>query len=204
VVEVTASTLVLRSELGAVVPGDHWSHEPDAVDSAVLRRCCGPALDIGCGPGRHVLALAEQGLPVLGIDVTPHVVSWARRRGALVLQRCVFARVPGAGRWKTALLLDGNIGIGADPSDLLRRVTQLLAPDGLVLVEVDPPGRPPLHTRARLEVHGIGGPWFAWTSVDADGLDAHASVAELVAYERWDTGGRHFAELRRAKHGPGP
>ena len=36
-------------------------------------------------------------------------------RGVNVLERSVFAGVPGQGRWRSVLLLDGNIGIGGDP-----------------------------------------------------------------------------------------
>jgi SAM-dependent methyltransferase len=193
-----APALVLRSEQGTVVAGDTWTDEADAVDRAVLLRCRAPVLDIGCGPARHVLALAERGIPALGIDLTPYVVEWARRRGAAVLERCVFDRVPGCGRWRTALLLDGNVGIGADPANLLRRVTELVAPDGVVLVEVDCAPRPLGTTRARLELQGRAGPWFAWTGVDADALIEHADAAGLATSDRWAVGERCFVELRRA------
>lgn len=195
----TAPALLLRDGVGAAIAGDDWVGTVDAADTSVLQRCRGPVLDIGCGPGRHVLAAAERGLPALGIDLTPAVVQWARHRGALVLQRCVFERVPSAGRWRTALLLDGNIGIGGDPAGLLRRVAQLLAPDGRVLVEVDPPGAPAHTTNARLEVHGDAGPWFPWTSVAVDQLDVHAVSARFVNHEEWHVAGRYFAELHRAQ-----
>jgi SAM-dependent methyltransferase len=196
----TAPSVALRSEAGdIIIGGNHWALHADAVDAAVLGRCRAPVLDIGCGPGRHILALAERGLPALGIDLTPEVVAWARQRGALVLERCVFDRVPGAGRWKTAVLLDGNIGIGADPSGLLRRAAELLAKDGRVLVEVAAPGTLSPPTNARLEVDGVGGPWFPWTWVDVHHLEGHAAAAGLVTHERWDARGRDFAELRRAR-----
>ncbi len=50
----------------------------------------------------------------------------ARRHGVNVLERSIFDHVPGAGRWRTALLLDGNIGIGGDPVALLERLGDLL------------------------------------------------------------------------------
>src|SRR5262249_61510991 len=74
-----------------------------------------PTLDVGSGPGRLTVALAECGIPALGIDVTPYAVHLARAAGALTLLRDVFGRVPGAGRWMTVLLADGNIGIGGEP-----------------------------------------------------------------------------------------
>src|SRR5207249_2951296 len=107
-------------------PGGTWWLPAAQVDRHALTRAVGPVLDIGCGPGRHVVALAEMGVPVLGIDVTADALAAARTRGALVLERSVFDRVPGAGRWGTALLLDGNLGIGGEPVMLLSRVASLL------------------------------------------------------------------------------
>ena len=42
------------------------------------------------------------------------------RRGGAALRRDVFAPLPGEGRWYTALLADGNVGIGGDPVALLQ------------------------------------------------------------------------------------
>ena len=94
-------------------------------------------LDIGCGPGRIAAALAESGLPSLGIDVSPSALTTATslgrdRAGALGVRPAA-----GRGRWATVLLLDGNIGIGGDPIRLLRRLRELLADDGTAVVELD-------------------------------------------------------------------
>jgi SAM-dependent methyltransferase len=35
-------------------------------------------LDVGCGPGRHAVALAERGLEVLGVDISERFVELAR------------------------------------------------------------------------------------------------------------------------------
>ena len=42
-----------------------------AADEAVLDRAQAPVLDVGCGPGRHVLALARRGHLALGVDIAP-------------------------------------------------------------------------------------------------------------------------------------
>ncbi|MGH3180028.1 MAG: methyltransferase domain-containing protein, partial [Streptosporangiaceae bacterium] len=123
------------------LPVEGWLHESPG-DKSILDRCEGPTLDIGSGPGRLTVALAERGIPALGIDITPYAVDLARSSGALVMLRNVFDRVPGTGRWTAVLLADGNIGIGGDPAALLRRVAELLAPQGRAIVELEPPGSP--------------------------------------------------------------
>lgn len=96
-------------------------------EKRLLAKATSPVLDIGCGPGRHVLALAYSGKIALGIDPAPSAVALAHHRGATVIQRSVFEHLPATGRWNSVLLLDGNIGIGGDPVALLTRVAELLS-----------------------------------------------------------------------------
>jgi SAM-dependent methyltransferase len=192
-------TACLRAADGRALPtrAQRWLEPRTVEDDAVLARATAPVLDVGCGPGRHVLALAERGIVALGIDITPAALDLARRRGAPVLARSVFERVPGAGRWSSALLLDGNLGIGGHPAVLLERVASLLTTDGAVLVELEPPGTPPAAERVRLDIGDVPGPWFAWTAVAADEVSAPAAAAGLSVEEVWRVGDRWFGSLRR-------
>ncbi|HEX6311567.1 MAG TPA: class I SAM-dependent methyltransferase [Acidimicrobiia bacterium] len=179
---------------------ERWAGPLTHADESVLARAEPPVLDIGCGPGRHVAALAERGAVSLGLDITPAAVAQARDRGASVLERSVFDRVPGCGRWASALLLDGNVGIGGDPATLLARVATLLRPGGFVLVEVESrTARDPVEL-VRLVVEGRLGPWFPWTRLGVDDLAPVAAAAGLLATERWEDGGRSFARLTRRRH----
>lgn len=189
------SPVSLRANDGQVRRAPEWIVAADAVDERVLARAVPPVLDIGCGPGRHVEALARNGHAVLGIDIAGPALSVARRRGALTLERSIFARVPAAGRWQTALLLDGNIGIGGDPAALLRRVHSVVAPDGIVLVEAAEPGTPGTTARVRLEVTAAPGPWFTLASIGIDALVPIAAAAGFTCREHWRDGERWFAEL---------
>ncbi len=155
----------------------------------------GPTLDVGSGPGRLTVALAERGIPALGIDVTPQAVRVARAAGALTLVRDVFGHVPGTGRWTTVVLADGNIGIGGDPAALLRRIAELLGPVGQALVEVQPPGAPLRRERVRLRAAGKIGAWFPWAYVGADQIAEVAATAGLAAGESWTAHGRWFSSL---------
>jgi SAM-dependent methyltransferase len=172
-----------------------WLDPPAPADETVLERAAEPVLDVGCGPGRHVGELAARGVMALGVDASPMAVRLARARGAEVHEGSIFAQVPGSGTWGSALLLDGNLGIGGDPARLLRRVSELLVPGGSALVELDPPGSPTRRVRARLEgTHGRSG-WFPWALVGADGVHDLASRCSLTVHETWEHAGRWFAEL---------
>ena len=61
---------------------DDWLHVIPG-DASILDRCQGHTLDVGSGPGRLTVALAERGVPALGIDITPSAVQLARSCGAL-------------------------------------------------------------------------------------------------------------------------
>lgn len=179
------------------LPVGRWHGPPSAEELAVLARAVGPVLDIGCGPGRHVAALVKAGQVALGIDVSAAAVMAARRRGIPARRVSVFADPPGAGRWMTALLLDGNIGIGGDPVVLLRQVRTLLGPVGTALVEMDPPGVTPGRFHARVEHGGRIGPRFAWARVGPGQIDDVACHAGFDVHDVWRQGGRWFAQLGR-------
>lgn len=155
-----------------------------------------PVLDVGCGPGRHVLALAQRGVVAMGVDPAPSAVSIAARRGAPVLERSVFAPLPGMGRWRSALLLDGNIGIGGDPLSLLQRLRELLAAGGTVLAEVQAPGTPTRSVSVRLEVDGRPGPAFPWATVSVDATEGLGARAGFDLTDLWRAGARWFVSLQ--------
>jgi SAM-dependent methyltransferase len=177
--------------------GDKWLHTATAADERALGHALPPVLDIGCGPGRHVVALAERGIPALGIDITPTAVAIALGQGALVLERSVFDRVPASGRWCSALLLDGNIGIGGDPERLLRRVVELLSARARVVIELSDRISGMSVSTVRLEFErNDAGPWFRWTRVSIDDLIEIAMDAALEIVDVWQSDdGRSFACL---------
>lgn len=174
------------------LPVDEWRHGRPG-DDALVARCTGPTLDVGSGPGRLTVALAERGLPSLGIDITPYAVEMTRASGGLALLRDVFDRVPGVGRWHTVLLADGNIGIGGDPHVLLRRVAALLGRQGSAVVELEPA---PTRTEwIRLRDGRQAGDWFRWSHVGVDGIGEYASAAGLAVRDIWTEASRWFADL---------
>ena len=178
-----------------VLPLDVWMRDASGADERLVARALGPVLDVGCGPGRHVHALALRSVIAVGVDVSAAALHLARARGATVLEASIFDRIPGAGEWRTALLLDGNIGIGGAPAALLRRIGSLLTPDGTILVEVDPPGVGLEIVRMRLEDAHRESHWFDWARVGAEAIAAPAREAGLRVRESWEDEGRWFAAL---------
>jgi SAM-dependent methyltransferase len=168
----------------------------DRVDESLVAGVTGPVLDVGCGPGRHLHALARRGVFALGVDLSEAAVGLARGGGANAIVGSIFGEVPGAGSWRTALLLDGNIGIGGAPDRLLRRTAALLHPGGEMLVELDPPGTPTGTIRARLEAARSTSAWFAWARVGADEISAICDEAGVVLVGQWARDGRWFARIR--------
>jgi SAM-dependent methyltransferase len=164
-------------------------------DESLLRRCAGPTLDVGCGPGRLAVELCARGVPTLGIDVSLAAVALTVRSGAPALIRDVFAAVPAARRWHRVLLADGNIGIGGDPAALLRRMAELIHPEGLVLVEVATPGSGTTRQLLHLVAAGTRSAEFPWARVDAGDLPDLAAGSGLTQVESWADAGRWFAAL---------
>jgi len=188
--------LVTDDEIVMTLEVDRYMSAPSPAERELLKRVPSPVLDVGCGPGRHVLALLESGRLALGVDVAPSAVGIALQRGAPVLLRSIFDRVPAAGRWASTLLLDGNIGIGGSPHALLARLAELLRREGCVLAEVEAPGISTRALRVRIESGGRVSPPFPWARVGVDNIGGVAFRAGFRLEEIWSAEGRWFAHMK--------
>ncbi|MFJ3838845.1 class I SAM-dependent methyltransferase [Streptomyces sp. NPDC090054] len=192
--------LTLRDAEGWCLALDirRWCAQADAADRGVVDRSVGRVLDIGCGAGRLVEELARRGHQVLGIDVCPTAVISTVCRGGRAASRSVFEPLPGEGFWDTALLVDGNIGIGGDPRRLLHRVRDVVRDRGLLIVETSPTD---VDERRRVRIHAgqtVASPVFAWATVGTRSLVRYGRMAGWKTVEEWvvPSGERHFVALR--------
>jgi SAM-dependent methyltransferase len=97
----------------------------------------GPVADLGCGPGHVARYLHERGVRMVGIDLAPGMIDWARKRSPEIELR--------VGDMRALELADGALaGIVAfyslihiaegEMGSTLRELRRVLAPGGLLLV----------------------------------------------------------------------
>lgn len=174
-----------------------WSADADAADLTTLDDETGPVLDIGCGPARMVRAAVERGLTVLGLDVSPTAVAMAREAGLPVAGGSVFDPLPREGQWNLALLLDGNVGIGGDPTALLTRCAEILTTTGSIVVETAPEASLDDSYEAHVvDDQGHASATFPWAEVGREALHRHAKRSGLRIAQTWSVDGRTFCRLR--------
>ena len=154
---------------------EQWCEQASPAEVSMLLASRGPVLDAGCGPGRMLEAAESIGRRALGVDVSSEAVAHARARGMKALHQSIFEPVPHEGVWGTALLLDGNIGIGGSVPALLRRMDQVLSPTGSILIEVDVLDSLDVSYLAVLRGQGAEtSEPFAWARVGSQALQHHA------------------------------
>ena len=153
-----------------------------AQERALLDLVEGPALDVGCGPARHARLLQARGLTAIGLDRSLLALSLARSLG---LRRWLhadarFGPLPPA---RTALLLDGNLGLAGTPTgaaQLLHRLATACGPGGTLLVSGRAPRRGRLRPMVvRDEYRGQVGPWGRWLQA---GLPAVLDLAHPAGW----------------------
>jgi SAM-dependent methyltransferase len=95
-------------------------------------------LDVGCGPGRHALALARRGLRVTGLDASPEFIALATAAAARDGLPAEFAvldvrDLADGGRFDAAICLcQGGFGLlgGRDDVDVFARIVAAVRPGG--------------------------------------------------------------------------
>jgi SAM-dependent methyltransferase len=99
-------------------------------------------LDVGCGPGRHALALSRRGIAVHGVDLSPEFVTLAREAAAVDDLHATFEEMDVRdldvdGEYDAVICLcQGGFGLlgGDDDDAIIGRIARAARPDGGVAV----------------------------------------------------------------------
>ena len=98
-------------------------------------------LDVGCGPGRHAVPLAQTGLAVTGVDVSRRFLELAAQDAQTAGVRPAFfevdaRRMPFDDEFDAVIsLCQGGFGLmGGDDSLVLKRMMEALKPGGVLVM----------------------------------------------------------------------
>ena len=185
---------------------NHPEPEEVAYYGAAIRRYGQPALDLGCGTGRLLVPLLDQGLDVDGVDVSEDMVAYAAAAAAaaghdpLVLAQSLH-ELDLPRRYRT-IYVCGVFGIGGDRAHdriALRRAYEHLEPGGRLVLWHELPweGQDERGWARWLPGHRAGIP-RAWREPGdrrrtADG-DEIELTTRLVAFDPFRQ--RHVLEIR--------
>ncbi|MEZ4446855.1 MAG: class I SAM-dependent methyltransferase [Polyangiaceae bacterium] len=165
--------------------GDHTASGPSSFLTAMAARLPrqGAALDVAGGAGRHALWLAERGLDVTLVDVSPVGLALAERRASerglalTTVARDLEEEPLPAGPW------DLIVVVNYLERALFPRFAEILVPGGLLLLA---------HPTVRnLERHARPSRRFLLERGEAAELLAGLTILE--GGEAWTEGGRHEA-----------
>ena len=125
--------ITVRKGIRYLAPFEDW-FEAEKLAIDYVR---GRVLDIGCGAGRVALYLQEQGLDVVGIDISPGAVEAARSRGMenVHLMDAEKLEFP-EDTFDTVILFGNNFGVlGEVPRivEMLRRLSMITTKDAVIL-----------------------------------------------------------------------
>lgn len=166
-----------------------------------LRQARGRVLDIGCGAGRHALYLQEQGLDVLGIDVSPRAIEVCLRRGLRQAKVLSLTQITSAlGVFDTVVMLGNNFGLFGSADGVTKRLRvlhRITATRGRIIAEslnpyltADPDhlayhqrnrdrGRMAGQIRMRVRFRRAVTPWFDYLFVSPE------EMSTLIAGTGW-------------------
>ncbi|WP_330254322.1 class I SAM-dependent methyltransferase [Nocardia sp. NBC_00565] len=128
----------------------------------------GAVLDVGCGAGEHTIRLTELGYDVLGVDLSPSAIAYARanaeRRGvAARFEEADALKLGEEPRYRTILdsaLFHVFAHDNGDPTDYVSSLHKVLEPGGLVhilaLSDAEPGFGPRISRTAISDAFGAG------------------------------------------------
>jgi SAM-dependent methyltransferase len=167
---------------------------------SLIREFGEPALEVACGTGLVTIPLAQQGLEMAGVDLTPEMLAYARHKAAALGLSLSWteadARNFELGRQFRFIYITGNAFQAfltrEDQEALLARVRAHLADGGAFAFETRNPRWPDLVTQAEEEQ------WGAYTSIEGRTVsitgtyyyEAVSQIKHWTTYRRWEEDGQ--------------
>jgi SAM-dependent methyltransferase len=191
-------------------PIDYDLEDPGATGVAFYRALAhetgGPVLEIACGTGRVTIPIAQEGIPVTGLDIVAGMIERARSKAVGLPARWVVgdARTFALAEDFRLIFLTGNafqaFVTNADQEALLQRVQAHLHDQGVFAFETRnpllPDVEPPAGLFVTLDTHT--GEEAGASFINAEGHEVRVSrtrrydhvtqVVHLTSYKRWNDG----------------
>jgi len=89
----------------------------DRSEQLAIKNVKGPALDIGCGAGRHSLYLQDKGIAVTAIDTSPLAIEVCRERGVSDAYVSSIEAFTPDNKYNSMLLFGNNLALLIDSAD---------------------------------------------------------------------------------------
>ena len=175
-----------------------WSNS----EREAIQYARGKVLDIGCGAGRHSLYLQEQGLDVLGTDVSPLAIEVCRKRGLKKAQVLALTQIGRKlGTFDTILMLGNNFCLAGNVKRarwLLNRFYGMTTDSALIIAQTRDPynttlqehldyhahnrelGKMSGESRLRVRYKKYVTPWIDFLMVSRD------EMIDLLEGTRWE------------------
>ncbi|UVI31911.1 class I SAM-dependent methyltransferase [Paenibacillus spongiae] len=157
-------------------------------------------LDIGCGMGRHALALAEMGFKVTGIDLSEALLHEARahnRGGQVELVHGDMRQLPfESGRFQATLNLFTSFGYFAEERDnlaVLKEIRRVLDDDGQYLIDF----LNPVYTKRHLVPHSERTDEETGLHIDERRMIEDGAVVKRISIGQPGGDKRHYEERVR-------
>jgi SAM-dependent methyltransferase len=194
---------------------DRW---PKA-ERAMLDWTRGNVLDVGCGAGRHALALMAAGHRVTGLDPSPGAAAVAAERGVEARQADVLHIDASLGSFETAIMMGSNLALlGGKKTapQVFRALSSVLQPDGVIIGTcIDPyhftSDDDESYMRDNLRRHRMAGqlrirvrygststPWFDYLFMSLDELSMISAAAGWAVVRSMLDGPFYCAMLQRS------
>lgn len=123
-------------------------------------------LDLGCGPGLYCERLARRGLEVVGVDLSPGSIEYARQsareKGLPIEYLCLdYTQLDRGAEFDAVFLIYDDFGVLSDDDrdELLLRVHRALKPAGAFVFDVHTASAPGVPDATRIWSISAGGFW---------------------------------------------